>query len=177
MRPFYLILLVLGTAVSPLKAQWSKLENLSVTFRIKNAGLQVDGKFTSLTGQARLMEADLAASSFSGQVQAASISTGINLRDQHLRKGDYFDVEKFPSISMRSVQITPKEAGTYSVVWELTIKGQTRRFSSMVSAIERDQQLLLRSEFTINRRDWKVGGNSLTMSDQVKVLLTATMRK
>jgi len=153
------------------------VESVTVNFKIKNAGIQVDGKFTTVSGQANLLVHDPSKSSFSGKVEANSIQTGINLRDQHLRKDEYFSAEKFPLITMQSVQITPTGQGSYNVSWDVTMKGQTRRISTLVTAMERNEQLMLRSEFTINRRDWGIGGNSLTMSDQVKVVLAAVMSR
>lgn len=177
MKKFLLLSFLIFLQSWSLQAQWNKVESVSVNFKIKNAGIQVDGRFTSVSGQANLLVNDLSKSSFSGKVEGKSIQTGINLRDQHLRKDEYFSVQKFPVITMQSVLVSPTGPGTYEVSWELTMKGQTRRFSSSVTAIERNQQLILRSEFSINRRDWKIGGNSLTMSDQVKVILGAVLSR
>lgn len=106
------------------------------------------------------------------------INTGINLRDTHLKeKSDFFDVDKYPTIIMKSINVSQKTKGVYDVTWDLTIKDITRRFHSDVFAKVVNNLLILNTEVKINRNDWKVGGNSLTMNDIVTVKLSASLSK
>ena len=87
-------------------AQWNKVQNSSINFKIKNAGIWVNGSFTNATVEVNINEANPTQSTFSGIVESKSIQTGIKLRDNHLRdKDDFFNVEKFPTLSMKSVRV------------------------------------------------------------------------
>lgn len=151
-----------------MNAQERALNSLKVSFRIKNAGIGVDGSFAKASGYADLQQGNPAASRFRGEVEAAFIETGIGLRNQHLRRAEYFDVARFPLLRMQSVEVQMVQ-GKYQVTWDITMKGQTRRLKSDVDVIRQGDAFLLKTEMTINRRDWKIGGSSLTMADQVKV--------
>lgn len=156
-------------------AQDKALSSLKVSFRIKNAGIGVDGSFTKATGYTDLQKDNPAASRFRGEVEAASIETGIGLRNQHLRKAEYFDATKYPVLRMQSVEVQWVQ-GKYLVSWDISMKGQTRRVKSEVDVISQGDTFLLQTEMTINRRDWKIGGASLTMADQVRLRLQATFK-
>lgn len=157
------------------QAQEKALSTLMVSFRIKNAGIGVDGSFVKATGYADLQQGNPAASHFLGEVEVASIETGIGLRNQHLLKPEYFDVGRFPVLRMQSVEVQWVQ-GKYLVSWDLSMKGQTRRVQSEVDVIRQADAVLLQTEMTINRRDWKIGGSSLIMADQVKVTVQAKLK-
>ena len=159
-------------------AQWKNVKSTTISFKIKNAGIKVDGSFKKATISIVVDDTKLENSTFMGVVDANSISTGIKLRDTHLKeKEDFFYTEKFPSLTMKSVSVTQKKPDVYTVVWDLTMKGSTRRFSSEVVTKIVDNTLLLSTEFVINRNDWNIGGNSFTMGDQVTVKIKSTLSK
>ena len=70
----------------------------SVVFHIKNAGITVDGKFSGLAAAIKFDENDLANSSIYASVKATTVNTGIDKRDEHLLKAEYFDVANHPKI-------------------------------------------------------------------------------
>lgn len=177
MKKVLIVFFVLGMNVL-CSAQWNKVKSTSISFKIKNAGISVDGNFKTATIKVNVDEANPAKSSFSGVVEAKSINTDNNLRDSHLRdKEEFFNVSKYPSLSMKSVSVTKKSAGVYTVVWDMTIKGVTRRFSSDVLTKAEGDLLLISTEFKVNRRDWNVGENSMIMSDNVSIKLKSTLSK
>ena len=78
----------------------------SVNFTIKNLGINVSGKFTGLSGWIHFDPANLTESKFSVSVNASTVDTDIKARDNHLKKEDYFYLEKYPRISFISKNIT-----------------------------------------------------------------------
>ena len=171
------IILLLGMNLYT-HAQWNKVQNSSINFKIKNAGIWVNGSFTSATVQVNINEATPTQSTFSGIVESKSIQTGIKLRDNHLRdKDDFFNVEKFPTLSMKSVSVSIKSPGVYIVKWSLTIKGITKLFSSDVNTVREGNTLNIFSNFAINRNEWNIGGNSFTMGDNVSIKLSTSVIK
>jgi polyisoprenoid-binding protein YceI len=77
-----------------------------VRFVIKNFGINTGGTFEGLTGTIIFDPANLAGASFNVSVDAKTVDTDLEARDNHLRKEEYFDVEKYPKLSFRSTKIT-----------------------------------------------------------------------
>jgi len=84
------------------------------------------GRFSDFTGTIEIGENPLD-SSVEVTIQAASIDTRDEQRDGHLRSGDFFDAEAYPTLSYRSRSVRPAgKDGQYIVEGDLTIKGVTQ---------------------------------------------------
>jgi len=59
-------------------------------------------------------------------IAAASIDTGVERRDDHMRSADFMDVERFPTITFRSTHIERVDGPRFKVTGDLTIHGVTR---------------------------------------------------
>ena len=86
----------------------------------------VRGKFTDVAGTLTLDEANPAASGGSFTVKAASLSTGVEQRDGHLRSADFFDAEQYPDITFTSTRVEAKRGNDYAVTGDLTIRDVTK---------------------------------------------------
>jgi len=149
-----------------------------VHFVINNFGFKVGGDFTGLKGAIVFNPQSLSSSSFRVSVNSASINTGNSTRDGHLRKPEYFDVSKYPMISFVSNKITKSSiAGRYYVFGNLTIKGITKPVEFGFSGTPSPTGYVFSGEFEINRRDFGVGGSSMSMSDHLKVVLEVAANK
>jgi len=71
-------------------------------------------------------------SSVTATIQTASVATGQADRDNHLRTGDFFEAEKYPTIEFRSTGINSHEGNEFVLDGELTIKGVTRAVELVV---------------------------------------------
>lgn len=143
-----------------------------VEFVIRNFGIKVDGKFQGLKGKIQFDPASLSANSFSVSVEANTVNTDNTARDKHLKKADYFNVTQFPLISFVSSQITQLPTpGQYRVAGKLTLKGITKEIAFDFSAAPLNKGYRFKGNFTINRLDFTVGGNSLSLSDNLTVSL------
>lgn len=148
-----------------------------VHFRIKNFGFNVTGSFSGLQGTIQFDPANLANCHFLVTVDAKTVNTGIDMRDEHLRKTEYFDVENYPHIRFESVKISPSnKSGTLFIFGKLTIKSVTKDISFPFTATPTDEGYLFSGEFKLNRRDFKVGGGS-TISDNLTVMLEVVAKK
>lgn len=90
---------------------------------------KVRGAFQDLEGALEIDPDEPGASSVSVEIDAASIDTGVEDRDQHLRSEDFFDVEEHPTLRFESRRIEgdPERAGEgFHIVGDLTIRGTTR---------------------------------------------------
>jgi polyisoprenoid-binding protein YceI len=96
-------------------------------FKVKHMMISnVKGQFTGVSGSLRLDEDDVINSKIEATTDAASIKTGDAQRDAHLKSADFFDAEKFPTLSFKSAAIRRKGDGELEVEGELTIHGVTR---------------------------------------------------
>ena len=113
------VLILSGQAFSQTKKAF---EPTQVKFVIKNAGLKVDGSIGGFEGFVMIDTQSLTASKIEGTLDPSTIKTGINLRDNHLKKRDYFNVKEFPKITMTSTQIKKTSRRRYTGSFDLTIK-------------------------------------------------------
>lgn len=128
-------------------------EASEISFRIGNMRINtVSGTFAGMQGVIKFDPQDLTASSFSVCIDAASVNTGNNRRDKHLREEEYFDVERFPEICYVSDIISPADNG-FVTRGKLTIKGVTR----IVTIPFVKDGNTLRGTLSLNRLDYNVG--------------------
>lgn len=150
----------------------------SVQFSIKNFGLNVDGSLKGLQGNISFDPGNLNASKFNVTVNSATVNTGNSSRDGHLKKEEYFNVVKYPTLDFVSTKITASgKAGEYAMDGTITIKGVSKSiaFPFVVSSVSNGNRFL--GTFKINRRDFKIGGKSWVLSDDVSVILNVTTVK
>jgi len=119
-------LLVAGIAHAD-SAEWKlDLSHSSVGFSVSHLVVSsVDGRFKEATAKIDLDDADLQKSQVSVEINAASIDTGDQKRDDHLKSPDFFDVKKFPKLTFKSTKIAKAGAG-YKLTGDLTIRDVTK---------------------------------------------------
>jgi len=167
-----LTLLIILSTISFLSAQSFKPENdgSEIKFTIKNFGLNVTGHFSGLSGTIQFDPSNLSASSVNVSVDATTVNTGVDMRDNHLKKEEYFNTEKYPAINFTSTNITG-DANGYTVSGQLTIKGTTKKISFPFTAARQGNGFVFSGNFSINRKDFDVGGGSAVMGSNVDVSL------
>lgn len=150
----------------------------SVHFTIKNVGIKTGGDFTGLSGTVIFNPTALATSSMNVSVKSNTVNTANAARDKHLKKDEYFGVEKFPTINFVSTKISKSTVeGRYFVVGNLTIKGVTKVVQFGFTATATTAGYTFAGDFEINRRDFGVGSSSLTLADKLKVTLNIAAKK
>lgn len=148
-------------------------EGSKVHFVIRNFGFKTGGDFTGLKGTIRFDPNNITLWAFDVTVDASTVDTDNNSRDSHLRKADYFDVQKFPTIHIASKKIeATSKPGVYLLHGDLTIKGITRPVKFTFVVKNTNAGYLFIGDFEINRRDFTVGDDSISLSDNLKVSLS-----
>lgn len=98
-----------------------------IGFSARHLGVTaVRGHFAGFTGWFEADRDQLAEATGEVRVEIASIDTGEEQRDAHLRSADFFDAERFPLMTFRMLGATHQGGDAYLVQGELTIKGITR---------------------------------------------------
>ena len=173
MMKFWLVFLSFIGLLNSASAQQKIVEDSSVVnFTIKNLGIKTQGTFKGFKGEVNIVENDLTKSNFDVSVDASSVNTGIEARDSHLRDADYFNVAQFPRISFKSSSISNAGRNKLKVAGTLTMKGVTKSIEFPFTATKVGNGWQLKGEFTINRRDFGVGGGSMILSDNAIVNLS-----
>lgn len=87
----------------------------------------VKGEFGNVTGEVMLDEKDTTKSTVKATIDVKSLNTGVEKRDAHLRSPDFFDVDKFPTMTFESTKVSKgAKKGTYKVEGNLTLRGVTK---------------------------------------------------
>ncbi len=175
MKHFFSIVLFIAVVLSNM-AQ-TKTDQGSVTFKIKNAGLSVDGKFSAPICILTFDPNNLGQAKLSGTIVSTSINTDNSSRDGHLRKPEYFDVAKFPVIKIESTSISADGKGKYKAICNVIIKGVTKSVTIPFSYLEASGTFTIEGQFIINRRDYGVGGKSIILSDNVNITIKVIGKK
>ncbi len=148
-----------------------------ISFVIKNMGVNVDGSLTGLKGKMSFDPKKLSASQFDVTVDANTINTDNKRRDDHLKKDDFFDVAKYPTIGIKTTGIQAKGNNVYFAKAVLTMHGVSKNIQFDFVATPVQGGYNFKAEFSVDRKEYGVGGNSMTMGDNVKVSLDVVGKK
>ena len=156
----------------------------SAEFKIRHMISNVGGRFSDFGGAVNVDRRNPANSSVEFTIQTASIDTGTPDRDKDLRSANFFDVEKFPTITFKSVKVAPTKAkDTFDVTGDLTMHGVTKRITLPVvfNGFAKDPWGGERAGFelntTLNRKDYGINWNKALdqggylLDDDVKIAI------
>jgi polyisoprenoid-binding protein YceI len=150
-----------------------KDDGSKVHFVIKNFGVATGGDFTGLAGSIKFDPNNLATADFDVSVDANTVDTDIESRDKDLRKSNYFDVATHPKLTFKSTKVTKTNKTDYLYMFgKITIKGVTKEIKFPFKATAKDGGYLFEGNFKLNRRDFGVGGSSISLSDDLTVTLS-----
>lgn len=136
------------------------------TIRFENTtlwgALKVRGAFTDFSGDGEIKDAKTVCGRV--DVKAASVNTGLGRRDEDLRSANFFDVEKYPEITVVVSGGEPLGADRARLRAELTVKGVTgpMPLEVRIAALD-DGAVQLTTETTVTRKQFKVEGNFFGM--------------
>jgi polyisoprenoid-binding protein YceI len=100
----------------------------SAEFKVKHMMISnVKGTFPKVTGVLTLDESDVKNSHVEATIDVSSIETRDEQRDGHLKSAEFFDVEKFPTMTFKSTGVKVTGAGEGTVEGDLTIRDVTRK--------------------------------------------------
>jgi polyisoprenoid-binding protein YceI len=159
----------------------------NVGFEVKHMGIAtVRGTFRKFSGT---VEADGHSLALNGTVETASIDTGEENRDGHLRSPEFFDAERHPQISFHSTGAQATADGRLQLSGEITIKGVTKPIVLAGTVAENgedpwgNQRVGFEVEGTIDRRDFDLTWNqtlpngNLLVANEVKILVSVSAVK
>lgn len=173
--------LVLAAVVLPRAGEAEPLrfriqpEASEISFRATSRLMNADGHFSRFSGDVVVDPAVLTSGRITLTIDAASLDTGIEMRDNHLRSSDFFDVVRFPTVAFQSVRI--EAAGRRAaVVGHLTLHGVTREIAVPIDVQITNIALVASGEFIVNRGEYAINYNSFVNPIGNEVRVTFTFR-
>lgn len=162
-----------------------------ITFKVKHLMISnVTGTFKTFDGSIYTTGNDFKTAEIDLWIDASSISTGDEKRDEHIKNGDFFDVENHKQITFKSSTIAEAGPdGSHELWGELTMKGITKKVKLNVQfgGIQNDPWGNEKAGFTvtgkINRNDWGLIWNTplesggVMLSEEIKISCEVELTK
>ncbi len=154
-------------------------------FKVKHMMISnVKGQFAKVSGTLSLDDSEFTNSHVQATIEADSIGTRDAQRDAHLKSADFFDVEKFPTLSFKSTRVRKVADGELAVDGDLTIRGVTRPVTFAVEGPTPpakdpwgNTRIAISATTKINRKDFGLTWNAaletggILVSDEVTITL------
>jgi polyisoprenoid-binding protein YceI len=154
-------------------------EQSTIGFRAKSMwGLApVKGRYSEFSGDGQITDPGTAFGRV--DIKAASVDTKIGKRNEHLRSADFFEVEKYPDISVVVTSAEAVDGETVDLRANLTVKGRTTELPLRAKvAVLDDGAVRLTTQTAINRKDFGVDGNMVGMiPDAAKLTADVVFRR
>ena len=190
MKRLALAVLLLPSLALAEAATWNiDPSHTQATFTVRHMVISnVKGEFQSTKGVVKIDDKDLAKSTVDVTIDAASIHTREDKRDAHLRSPDFFDVERYPTITFKSTKVEKAGGDRYKVTGDLTMHGVTKpvvldaaltpEVKGMMGEVRRGAQATTR----VNRQEYGLKWNKMLeagplVGDDVAIEINAELIK
>lgn len=171
--------LAMTAAASAQAGTWQIDPNHSAAqFSVRHLGVStVRGAFTKVTGSATYDPSDPSKTTLNAIIDASSVDTRVQMRDNDLRSPNFLEVQKYPNITFQSKQVKGS-AGNLQITGDLTIHGVTKEVVLAVegpSAPIKDpwgnQRIGASASTKINRKDFGVNGAPGVVGDDIAITI------
>lgn len=176
--------LTMATAATAQAGNWQIDPNhSSAQFSVRHLGVStVRGAFMKVSGSAKYDPANPANDSLMASIEAKSVDTRVEMRDNDLRSPNFLDVEKYPTITFQSKQIKAAGDGKLQIVGDLTIHGVTKEVtldcdgpSAPIKDPWGNQRIGASASTKVNRKDFGVNGAPGVVGDDISITIDAEL--
>jgi len=159
-------------------------KHTAAQFSVKHLGVStVRGAFSKVTGSVTHDPADPSKDSLEATIDASTVDTRLEMRDNDLKSPHFFDVQKFPTITFKSKSVKSTGSGKLQVTGDLTMHGVTKEVVLDVdgpSAPIKDpmgpgQRIGASASTKVNRQDFGIVGAPGIVSDEVTITIDAEL--
>jgi polyisoprenoid-binding protein YceI len=186
---FLFVSAFVASLVSPALAQvenW-KIDPMhsSAQFAVRHLGIStVRGEFRKVSGSASYNPADPSKTSLDATIDATSVDTRVDMRDNDLRSPNFLDVQKYPTITFKSKHAESADPGKMKITGDLTIHGVTKEVvldvdgpSAPVKDPKGNFHVGASASTTVNRKDFGVNGAATMVGDDISITIDAELVK
>ena len=154
-------------------------------FSVRHLGIStVRGTFEKTSGTVTYDPADVSKTAIDASIDAASINTRIQMRDNDLRSPNFFDAGKFPTITFKSKNVESAGQGKLRITGDLTIHGVTKETvlavdgpSAPITDPYGNFRMGASATTKINRKDFGVNGAPAAVGDEIEIVLDIEMTR
>ena len=186
------IIVVLALPALVLAGTWDiDPAHSEVGFKVRHMMVtNVRGNFSDFKGTLELDETDITRSTVDVTIQAASIYTGVEKRDEHLRSPDFFDAAKFPALTFKSKRFTKISDSSFQIIGDLSIHGVSREVVLEAEGLDQQARDPYGNTITgasattkLNRKDYGLNWNKaletggFLVGDEITILLEVEFKK
>jgi polyisoprenoid-binding protein YceI len=170
-----LLMVSVGSAQAEMKTYKVDPRHSEASFQVRHMMVaKVRGRFTEFTGEIQVDPAKPETGAVQFTIQAKSVNTGVDQRDNHLRSDAFFDVEKFPEITFKSEKIVAKGPDDFEVTGPFTMHGVTKQVTLPVKmtgkiADRRGDRYGFEVTTVLNRKDYGINYNKVLDNGGVQV--------
>jgi len=155
----------------------------SAQFSVRHLGVStVRGAFTKVTGSAKYDPANPANDSLEATIEASSVDTRVEMRDNDLRSPNFLEVQKYPTITFHSKSTKVAGPGKLQITGDLTIHGVTKEVvldiegpSAPIKDPWGNQRIGASASTKINRKDFAVNGAPGVVGDELSITIDAEL--
>jgi polyisoprenoid-binding protein YceI len=158
----------------------------SLNFNISHSGISmVNGKFTDYTGDLSIKGEEFESANIDFIIQVGSLNTNVEMRDNHLKSADFFEVETYPTMTFKSTKILATGKPDYYLLHgKLTIKDVTKdvifdvQYGGKVASDD-GVKIGVKATTTINRFDYNIDYDpmALGVGKDVTIIVHAQFQK
>ncbi|MGA2099472.1 MAG: YceI family protein [Candidatus Sulfotelmatobacter sp.] len=155
-------------------------------FSVRHLGVStVRGAFTKVTGSVKYDPSDATKDSIDVTIDANSVDTRVEMRDNDLRSARFFDVQKYPAITFHSKSVKVAGAGKMLITGDLTIHGVTKEVVLDVDGptepikdpMGKGQRMGASATTKVNRQDFGVSTLPGVVGDEITITIDVEMTK
>src|SRR5579864_309476 len=151
----------------------------SAQFSVRHLGVStVRGAFTKVSGSAKYDPADPSKTMLDATIDATSVDTRVEMRDNDLRSPNFLEVQKYPTITFHSKSAKAAGAGKLQITGDLNIHGVTKEVvldvdgpSAPIKDPWGNQRIGASASTRINRRDFNVNGAPGVVGDEITITI------
>lgn len=169
-----ILLFLVNCAVAQVKYTVTKS---TVTFKIKNLGINTGGSIGGVQANIMFDPNKLEQSSIEAMAEVNTINTDNDMRDEHLKSDSYFDVAKYPRITIKSISLKHKSGNKYIGQFNVTIKDKTLPLEIPFTYNESGNTASFNGILKLKRSAFGIGGSTLTLSDDVTISIDVETSK
>lgn len=177
MKLFFAFLSFFTVVSTSVASAQTTISRSAINFKIKNLGISTSGTIGGMQASIHFNPADLNNSTIEATVETSTLNTENSGRDEHIKNEDFFDVTRYPKITMKSLVIKHKGGNKYVGTFSLTIKAKTKQVEIPFTYTEKGNIAVFNGSFTINRLDYGVGSESMILANEVNITIDAEVNK
>jgi polyisoprenoid-binding protein YceI len=179
------VLILVSSAFAQVEAWKIDPMHSAAQFAVRHLGIStVRGEFRKVSGSASYDPADASKTTLEATIDATSVDTRVDMRDNDLRSANFLDVQKYPTITFKSKRAESAGSGKLKITGELTIHGVTKEVVLDVdgpTAVVKDPRgnyhMGASATTTVNRKDFGVSGAPGMVGDDISITIDTELVK